>query len=431
MNTAAKSLTANPSYHRILEWGKMFTITSSAQSIVQGLGLVCGIMIIRMLPTQEYAFYTLTNTMLGTMTILADGGITSGVMAQGGKVWQNRTDLGTVLATGFSLRKKFGIASILVATPILFYLLMHHGASVLNSVLIVLSLIPASLAALSDNLLEIPLKLKQDINRLQKNQVAAALGRIVLIPLSIFIFPFTSIAIIGNGIPRIWANYKLRKVADEYADFSQAPDRNTEIEILAIVKRIMPTAIYYCVSGQITIWLVSIFGSTDGLAQVGALSRLATLLTVLSTVFSTLVSPRFARLETKRHLLISNFLKIQFSLIAITSIIVLATWLFSPQILFILGNEYAALNNELVLSIAGSCVSLIAGVAFALSTQRGWAMNPVFAIVTSVLSIAVSAYLIDVSSVKGVLLFNLMVAAFQVVLHITYTVYRILKIKPV
>jgi hypothetical protein len=44
-----------------------------------------GILIIRLLPV-EYAFYTLANTMHRTMTVLADGGITTGVMSQVGKV---------------------------------------------------------------------------------------------------------------------------------------------------------------------------------------------------------------------------------------------------------------------------------------------------------------------------------------------------------
>lgn len=81
---------SNPKNERVFSWIKLIAVTGSAQVIVQVLGFISGIMIIRMLPTQEYAFYTLANTMLGTMTILADGGIGTGVMAQGGKVWQNR-----------------------------------------------------------------------------------------------------------------------------------------------------------------------------------------------------------------------------------------------------------------------------------------------------------------------------------------------------
>ena len=61
----------------ILNWSKLISITASAQLIVQAVGFLSGILIIRLLPVQEYAYYTLANTMLGTMTILADGGISS------------------------------------------------------------------------------------------------------------------------------------------------------------------------------------------------------------------------------------------------------------------------------------------------------------------------------------------------------------------
>src|SRR5438270_1038562 len=108
-------------YTRAIEWGKLIALTGSAQILVQGLGFICGIFIIRMLPTKEYALYTLANTMLGTMTILADGGIATGVMFRGGRVWNDRQKLGKVLATGLDLRKKFAIGSLLIALPVLFY----------------------------------------------------------------------------------------------------------------------------------------------------------------------------------------------------------------------------------------------------------------------------------------------------------------------
>ena len=134
------------------------------------LALLRGILIIRLLPVQEYAFYTLANTMLGTMTVLADGGITTGVMAQGGKVWQNKEKLGIVLVTGLELMKNFGIGSLIISLPVLFYLLLHNGASWLMSSLIVLSMIPAFYASMSDSLLEIVPKLHQTILPLQRNQ---------------------------------------------------------------------------------------------------------------------------------------------------------------------------------------------------------------------------------------------------------------------
>jgi hypothetical protein len=95
------------------------------------VGFVCGILIIRLSPVQEYAFYTLANTMLGTMTVLSDGDISTGVMDQGGKVCKDKEKLGVVLATGLDLRRKFAIGSLLVSAPVLLYLLMHNKASCL------------------------------------------------------------------------------------------------------------------------------------------------------------------------------------------------------------------------------------------------------------------------------------------------------------
>ena len=163
MKALVQQIIVHPRYSKFYGWGKLISITGGAQIIVQALGLVCGIIVIRLLPTQEYALYTLANTMLGTITVLADGGISSGVMSQGGKIWQDKEKLGAVLTTGLDLRRKFAIGSLLIITPILIYLLLHHGARLITSILIVCSLIPAIFAALSDSLLEIAPKLHQEI----------------------------------------------------------------------------------------------------------------------------------------------------------------------------------------------------------------------------------------------------------------------------
>src|SRR5690606_9246771 len=99
----------HPKLGHVVNLGKLATIAGSTQLMIQLLSLISGIFVIRLLPTEEYALYTLANTMLGTMMILADSGIAAGVTAQGGKVWKNKQKLGSVLSTGFHLRKKFAL----------------------------------------------------------------------------------------------------------------------------------------------------------------------------------------------------------------------------------------------------------------------------------------------------------------------------------
>ncbi|MEO8399544.1 MAG: polysaccharide biosynthesis protein, partial [Ignavibacteriaceae bacterium] len=205
-------LTGKTNYARVFELSKLISIVGVSQVLVQLFGFCSGILVIRLLPQNEYALYTLSNTMLGMMTVLADGGIGAATMAQGGKTWKDRQKLGVVMSTGMHLRKKFSIGSLIIALPVLIYFLRQHNASWLMSFLIAVSLIPAFFAGVTDTLLEVALKLKQDITALQLNQINVNIGRLFLITLTLFIFPWTAVAIISSGIPRIWGNFKLRKI---------------------------------------------------------------------------------------------------------------------------------------------------------------------------------------------------------------------------
>lgn len=421
-------LKQHPNYDKIVSWGKLISITGSAQIIVQALGFFSGILIIRMLPVHEYAFYTLANTMLGTMTVLADGGITTGVMAQGGKVWQDKEKMGIILATGLDLRKKFAIVSLLISVPILFYLLLHNGANWLTSILISLALIPAFYAALSDSLLEIVPKLHQTILPLQKNQVGVSLGRLLLTTLTIFIFPWAFIGILAAGIPRILGNIQLRKIGYELADKNQKPDKKIRAEILTLVKLIMPTSIYYCVSGQITIWLISVFGNTTSLAQLGALGRLSALLSIFGAIVVTLIIPRFAKLELDKNLLLKRFLQIMGLLIVLLSLIIFVVYLFPIPILWVLGDTYKGLPYELLLSVISSCISLLGGIVFSLYSSRGWAMSPILMISINLVSIIILASILDLSNLKGALYFNIWLSGVVLLQLSLFSLFKIIKI---
>ena len=419
-----------PDKAKFIHWIKLITITGSAQFIVQAVAFVCGITIIRLLPVKEYALYTLSNTMLSTMAMLSDGGITYGVMAEGGKVWTDRFKLGVVLNTGLDLRRKFAIVCICFGMPVLFFLLMQHGASIWMSLLIIMSLIPAFFTTLSGALLEVTPKLHQNIVALQKIQVTNNIFRLITLFLTIFFFPFAFVAIVAAGIPQVWANLKLRVLAKKNA---YAPDHETDPEvkkrILKIVKRILPDALYYSLSGQISLWLISFFGTTKAIAEIGALGRLAAVLTILNVVFSTLVSPRFARLPNNTRVLLKKFIPVFLSLILISILVVFATWLLSDKILWILGKKYYGLNSEIVLIMISSCLAFISSVIFSIYSTKGWVLSPFITIPISLASIVAGIFLINISSLMGILKLNILVALVTLIIHTVYCFYKIFTIR--
>lgn len=429
MKSKFTKLRQHPKFDTVMNWTKLISITGSTQIIIQAVGFVSGILIIRLLPVQQYAFYTLANTMLGAMTVLSDGGISTGVMAQGGKVWQHNQKLGAVLATGLQMRKKFGLAGLLVSSPILFYLLRHNGAGWLTSFLIVLSIVPAFFAALSDSLLEIPLKLNQSILPLQKNQIAVSLGRLFLSASTIFIFPFAYIQILASGIARIYGNIRLKRITNIFADSLQVSDVVVKGEISQIVKRSLPGLLYYCFSGQITIWIISIFGNTSSIAQIGALGRISMVLSLLLVIFTTLIVPRFARIQEQPQKLLLLYSKSIISFLIISLIVVGFTFLFSNQILWVLGNSYRGLNSELILLIIGSSISMIMSSALSLYMSRGWILHYYISISASLFPIIIGCYIFDISTLKGNLYLNILVALVQMLLHVYYGYYKIIELK--
>lgn len=411
---------------KAIEWGKLLTIAGGAQIFVQFVSLVAGIMVIRLLSIREYALYTLANTILGTMVILADGGIASGVMAEGRKVWQDREQLGVVIATGLDLRKKFAIGSFVIATPVLYYLLRSHGASWIMSGLIILALVPGFTTALSGALLHVAPKLQQDIAPLQKNQVTITLIRLALQSLTLFTFPLAFVAILSAGLPQIWSNIALRKISTPYAVLSMMPDPAVRHRILLLIKRILPTSVYSCLSGQITIWLTSILGTTTALAQVGALSRVAVALGLFTVLFNTLIAPRFARMpDDNSKLLLNRYLQIQLGLLLLCSIIVGTVWLLSTKILWVLGYEFSSLKTELMLSVGNGCLALVSAASYSIFTSKGWIIHPAIYITCNLAAILCGLLLFKTYTLKGILILNIFVTTIEAFLYFFYILINI------
>lgn len=406
---------------------QLLALTGTAQIIVQFFGFACGILIIRCLPTHEYALYTLANTMLGCMTSLADSGVSVGVMSNGGKVWQDKDKLGKVLATGLQLRKRFAAISLTITTPLLFYLLNKHGASWLMSTMIAISLVPAFYTSLSTSLWEIAPKLHQDIKSLQKIQVTGNLARLVTLTISLLIFPLASVAIISAGISQLWINHKLKRISKRYVSDLNETDPKVQDEILKTVKKVIPGTIYYVVSGQLTIWLISIFGSTQAIAQIGAIGRLSVLLNIFGVMFGTLVIPRYARLPKNSPLILLRFGQIQLVALCICAAVILVVWLFPAEILSVLGKDYKTLQKELLLIILGACVGFLAGITYGLNAVRE--RIPPSSIILPVLIISQIAFIwtFKVDNVVMAAIFTFVIQLLVYVVHLSFGVYSMMK----
>lgn len=408
-------------YAKAAYWCRLVAITGGAQVVVQGAGLLTSILIIRLLPTREYAYYTLANTVLGVMTMLSDGGISNGVLSRGGKVWQDKTKLGVVLASGLALRRQFALVALMVGCTSLIFLLFRNGADWLTTVSIVIALLPSFWAALSDSLLEVIPKLHQEIKLLQKNQVLVGIGRLAIAGICLPVIPLGWVAILVNGLIRAYGNIKLLGIAHLFVDKEAKPEKAVKGEIVNVVKRVMPITLYYCLSSQLIIWIPSLLGNVSGVAQIGALSRLSMVLNLVSMLITTLISPRFARIDTKNHsLVIQSFIYVQFALLGICVAVFTLFALFPDQFLWLIGKSYTGLNEQLLLMIASNCIGLVASTTGNIIASRGWYINPILIIVTNLFSLIISIYVFNLSTVVGVLYYTILLNTATYIITLGY-----------
>jgi hypothetical protein len=209
----------------------------------------------------------------------------------------------------------------------------------------------------------------------------------------------------------------------------QKSDPQIAKSILSQVRRLMPGALYYCFSGQIAVWLISIFGQHDSVASLGALARFSVLFAIVPVLFGTMITPFFSKLAEQRSLLLNSFIQIQSFIFLGALIVVSIFYVFSGSFLWVLGPLYSNLKFELVVSIVSSLLGVAAGLSFSLFTSRGWSMHPVFSITVNLLSLIAGILIFDIKTLCGVLMMNVFVNTVQFFINGSFCWYKINSLK--
>jgi O-antigen/teichoic acid export membrane protein len=388
---------------RLKGWASLLTRFLSLEFAIQAMGFAAGVLLIRALPKAEYAFFTIANTMQQTMNLLADNGISSGLTAIGGRVWDDRTRFGQLISTAMRLRKTLALLVIVVVTPILAWMLTGAGATPSHTALLSAAVLGALYFQLSVGVLIVAPLLHLQVNRVQKLYFWSAALRLAVIAGAYMLFLDAFVALLAGMASYAVQEWLLRRWLAQYIDTAAPINSSDQREIWGIIKDQAPNAIYYCVQSQLMIWLISIFGSTTGVAEVGALGRLGMIFLIAGSVMMNVVLPRFARVQGAR-LIWRRYWQIMAGFTALNAALLLLTAIYPEAVLWIIGPKYAHLKPELLLMVVGTVLAAIMGTMYQLNVTRGWVVSPRLLIPMGVATDLLLILILDVSQVRGVLL---------------------------
>lgn len=384
-------------------WGLRLAGFAGVQAITQGLGLLAGILIIRALPKEDYAFFTIINTIGPVMSMLSDIGISGGLTAIGGRHWQDDTKMGSLLRTAMVLRRQLVFWSCLLATPMLVWMLWRNHAPVATIAWLLPLTLVGVLFQINNGMLGVVISLRQQIGRMQQLAFAGVLPRLALIALFAELGWLNAPLTVACGTVALVIQFWLleRWVKPQIAA-TAPPDPEFRRDILNIVKKTAPFTVFYCLHGQINIWLISIFGSAQNVAEVGALSRISMIFSVLMSTIAAVVIPRFARCQD-RDLLRRRYLQIFLGFIGIVFLTVLFSWLFPQPLIWLLGQQYKNATPILWLAVLGVGMFSIDGLAGSLNYSKAWIAPAAVVIPLNIITQLILWQCFDLSQVSGVL----------------------------
>ena len=352
-------------------WLKTLSKFVSVQIFVQALGFASGILLIRTLDKQEYAYFTLANSMQGTMNVLASTGIGSALSSIGGKVWQDPDRFGQLINTAMHLRRYLAAIVVPIVTPILIWMLLKNGASFNYALILVVGILIELYFYLNNGIWVIVPRLHSQISQLQRLDLLFAGSRLFLLLAFIPIFLNATVGVFTSTIASGLRNLSLSSLVKKTIKTNVPINKDDYQEIFKLVKAQAPIAIFYCLQGQVTIWLISIFGNPQNIAEVGALSRLGLLFSLINSVISNIFIPSFARCQSPKLLQLRYWQFLSFYGFVSVFLLILAI-IFPYQLLWILGKNYAGLNHELIAMILRINISFLSGVVWAINVNKGW-----------------------------------------------------------
>lgn len=376
------------------------------QIVVQLVSIASGILLVRTLNSHEYAYFTIANAMFATIHILADSGVGIGLTSIGGRVWQDPQRFGQLITTAMRLRRYLAAAAIVVVAPIFIWLLVSKEASGLYAGMIALVVLVGLNSQLSVGVLMIVPRLHSQIGRVQKLDFLGAAARLVLLAAAYFIFLNAAVAIFATLFSILVQYFFLKRWVADSIEINAPASSEDRSAIIKIVKSQLPNSIFYCIQGQVTIWLISIFGSTQNIAEIGALSRLGVVVAVILSVMSGIVLPNLARCQSLSQLRRRYFQIIGAFIIFGLSLIFLAM-AFPSQLLWILGSKYTHLRSELVLMMLMTAVSSILTAMVSINYTRAWIKHSWFNIPAVISTQLVLLLVLNVTTLSGVLWFGI------------------------
>lgn len=378
---------------------------STVQIAVQGVNAVTGFMLVRVLAKEDYAWFTIANSLMATVNILGDSGLGSATSVVGGQLVTNTSAFAVLEATIRRLRLRFVAISCALVLPLGWLLLERQQVPVIVETgllgLVAMSAIPAAEVALLVSVR----RLRNDLSDLMKADVVGCVLRLTLVFSFIWSGGGVFMALAATLVATLAQMAILAQSKGDMPSIRGGGTVDLHAAVMRVVKGMFPLAVFQCVQGHLSTWVVAIFSETHAVAEIGAVSRLAFIFSCLAIPMVHLGGPAIARCSSSGKLRHLVSLSVGGTII-VSSLAVLGIAAAASKVLWVFGANYAGLERELTWYAASQGVGLISAVLWTIVMSKGWLAGAWMHIPLTITIQVCAVGVLDLRKIVDVILFS-------------------------
>jgi O-antigen/teichoic acid export membrane protein len=242
-------------------------------------------------------------------------------------------------------------------------------------------------------------------------QIAAAALRIVSFVVLYYMHWISATsAIMANTLSIVVMGVSYRIMARRWIRVPRKASKEHSKEMIRFLVPLLPGTVYQALQGQISLFLIAVFGHVGQIAEVAAAGRIGQLFLLLNSSNSVLIGPYFSK--SPRSLFRKRYLNAMSAVAAVALMVVASAKLCPGAYLLLLGANYSNLTPQVQLVIYASAIGYFTGAMWTIAVVRKWIFwwsGSMQVIVLTLVQLA-CVMLLPMSTSEGVLKMNIYTA---------------------
>jgi O-antigen/teichoic acid export membrane protein len=341
--------------------------------VAQVSSAVAGLLFVNFLSKEEFALFAVCTALLQAIVAQSD----LGTLAAVGYFYREHPNWNSFrkisLPAIASVRFKFFVFAGMIL-PLLFVM---SDASKGIPVIKVLELLALTLGAawfgMANGFQSLALRVRGDVNTSIFLDIAGGFTRLALAAGIIVVQLLNTETALLTTLLSLMLSFTIGRFCVPGISLGISPQgqKNEQKKVFRYVLPLIPGSLYYTLQPSILIWLSMVYGSTNQVAEVGAIGRVGQIISFLGFGLTLFVLPHLASLRDDKAFK-RSYASIWLILVSVAAIVFFAIVVSRGGIVMLLGANYANLGNEIILVAATSLLSVGANYAVLVNRVRGW-----------------------------------------------------------